>query len=490
MGTTTLSTFIIEILVIQNTISSRYYVDPSTSSGGSGSSWNDALNTLDSALVVATKRTDEIWLKGGFTYTPSYGNPPDRAHCFVTNYGLTLYGGFDGTETTTNQRKINTSPSILSGDIGTIDDISDNCYHVIQYTRTLTLDNVIIQHGNANYEGYYAFKDHDNTLHRYGGAMITTDVLRSTSLHLTNVIIRNNTAINGGALWFAGSPMTPIEVVIKNSIFAHNKAIDGDFEGGYGGAIYEMFLANITLINTQFTANEAMNRGGAIYQDYGALLYATGCTFEYNKVNGWGGALFGEDRNSQTDGTFPQIISSVFRYNTAGLDGGAIFWYNDVIGTLQDTQFISNTAQGNGNAVALVDSELTSSSGNTLSITDLYNETTALYTALDGTLSFDIDDELNDLYSVWNTMQTSSDIHPFNAADTLCYVDGDNTNSIQDGSSWSTAYSEMEYKWVINLYLPTNKLIKFINYKTMETIQIPYKMAVHGVRRIVIFNSV
>eukprot|EP01083_Nonionella_stella_P146095 459063_1 len=89
--------FIFCILVVQNTVyATRYYVDPSISdsSDGSGSTWLNALNTLDLALTVATNQTDEIWLRGGFAYIPS--NPIDRTDCFITPNGLSIYGGFDG----------------------------------------------------------------------------------------------------------------------------------------------------------------------------------------------------------------------------------------------------------------------------------------------------------------------------------------------------------------------------------------------------------
>eukprot|EP01083_Nonionella_stella_P181145 647897_1 len=431
------TTFSFFLLCIKATACTRYYVDSSAPSSGSGLSWDDPLNSLNSALALATSEVDKIWLKGGATYIPT--NPTDRSDCFVTSNGLSIYGGFDGTETTLNQRNANNEPSIISGDIGAVDDISDNCYHVIQYTRALTLHNVIIQHGNANYDGAYTPSNTNNALHRYAGALITTDVLRPTNLHLNDVIFRNNTAINGGALWFAASPLTSVNVVITNSEFEHNKATDDKYEGGYGGAIYEMLLANITLINTKFTANEAMNRGGAIYQDYGAYLYAIDCVFQYNKVNGLGGAIFSEDRNSQTDGTFPHFVSCVFRFNSA-VDGGAIFWYNGVIGTLLDNTFRYNAAQRNGAAIALINSESVSN-GSVLVSNDAYNETLLPYDDINTTLSFNITAELHALYS---TMQTETDVYPFTATDALCFVNGFNTNSIKNGSSWSHAFNDIQ----------------------------------------------
>eukprot|EP01083_Nonionella_stella_P230664 815152_1 len=140
-----LASFFLYITCIPNVLSTIYYVDPSSSSGGSGSSWNSAFESLDVALTAATRPVDKIWLKGGATYIPS--NPQNRTDCFITNHGLELYGGFAGTETNIQQRNVNNPPSIISGDIGSIGDTSDNCYHVIQYTRALTLDSVIIQDG-------------------------------------------------------------------------------------------------------------------------------------------------------------------------------------------------------------------------------------------------------------------------------------------------------------------------------------------------------
>ncbi len=217
------SLFSLILSQIQICISTRYYVDGGASSGGLGASWNSPFNTLDTALSSATTSGDEVWLKGGYTYIPS--NPSDRTDCFIPNSGITIYGGFDGSESDIN-RNINNAPSIISGDIGIINDNTDNCFHVIQYTKILSLDNVIISDGYANYnDGNY--ETQSNRLHRYGGGIITTDIDRTTSLHLNNVIIRNNTAINGGGLWISSSATNDVHVIITDCKFQYNQAIDG-----------------------------------------------------------------------------------------------------------------------------------------------------------------------------------------------------------------------------------------------------------------------
>ena len=214
------------ILILNDVSSTTYYVDPSISSSGLGTSWATAFDNLDDALSSATKTSDQVWLKGGYTYIPS--NPSDRTDCFYPNNGIKIYGGFDGDESSIDDRatNINNRPeSIISGDIGILNDNSDNCYHVIQYNVELTLDCVIIQDGNANYNGDYTTQT--NTLHRYGGAIITAYIFKKTELYLQDVNIRNNTAINGGAIFVASTSGNNVDVIVKDSTFEYNQAIYG-----------------------------------------------------------------------------------------------------------------------------------------------------------------------------------------------------------------------------------------------------------------------
>ena len=168
----------------------------------------------------------------------------------------------------------------------------------------------------------------------------------------------------------------------------------------------------------------------------------------------YGGAIFSEDRNSQTQGTFPKIESCTFISNTAGVDGGAIFWYNGVEGVLQNNQFNSNTATNRGGATATINSQITTSSGNTFSsntanadssTNDQYDEADFEYDSLDDTLSYDISSELSSLYSTYIGIDNSEiDIYPFNNGNDLCYVNIDNINSNQNGNTWNTAYNDLQ----------------------------------------------
>ena len=250
----------------------RFYVNPSNTIGGNGSDWETAFLSLERAISLLPEAggANQIWLIGDEIYTP---NTTKRDECFSIPRGTKIYGGFEGWESGINQRpdigsaKYNKYTSILSGDIGVKNDQSDNCYHVITYDRLLTLDRVIISDGNANYnqDDYHA--NQINTLHRYGAALMTVDSTQKTELFLDRVTFTNNRAYNGGAMWFAANPNTPVDVSIVHCLFENNTAFDvaGSYGGGYGGAIYFYHLAVISILHSEFTNNYAQNRGMLIH---------------------------------------------------------------------------------------------------------------------------------------------------------------------------------------------------------------------------------
>eukprot|EP01083_Nonionella_stella_P265264 898761_1 len=101
--------FIFTQLLFFYTISEStiYYVNPShTNPSGNGNTWNTPFNSLPEALTNAFRPGDEIWLLGDHTYYPSTAS---RFDCFISSMGITIYGGFTGTETSISQR-IDTTP--------------------------------------------------------------------------------------------------------------------------------------------------------------------------------------------------------------------------------------------------------------------------------------------------------------------------------------------------------------------------------------------
>ncbi len=140
------------------------YVDADAIGANDGSSWFDAHNDLQAALVAAVAG-EEIWVANG-TYTPTAGL--DRGVSFSLVSGVGLFGGFEGGdsinfpggETQRDQRNTDpdTNGAVLSGDIGSPGDNSDNSFHVVTGSgtdATSVLDGFTIKAGNAN-GGYLA----------------------------------------------------------------------------------------------------------------------------------------------------------------------------------------------------------------------------------------------------------------------------------------------------------------------------------------------
>src|SRR5512133_3708325 len=117
------------------------YVHPAGSSLSKGLSWSDPYRSLSTAL---SDKTCEIWVAEG-TYTP--GSTRDAT--FTLSPGQTLYGGFARYQMSPDQRDVAAHPTILSGDIGVVDDAADNSYHVVTMDDQAVLDGVTITRGNS-----------------------------------------------------------------------------------------------------------------------------------------------------------------------------------------------------------------------------------------------------------------------------------------------------------------------------------------------------
>lgn len=170
------------LMISQNVLATRYYVKASATGTNNGTSWANAYTSLQSALTIAAAN-DEIWVAAG-TYKPTTGT--DRAISFVMKNDLAIYGGFAGTETLLSERNYTTNVTILSGDIGTVNDNSDNSYHVISnfnINSTAILDGFTITKGKASISG-----------NQDGGGMYNS----SSSPSIANCIFTDNNANRWG----------------------------------------------------------------------------------------------------------------------------------------------------------------------------------------------------------------------------------------------------------------------------------------------------
>ncbi len=106
------------------------YVNARAGSGGNGQSWGAAYKDLQVAMSVAQDCRNEIWVAAG-TYTPTTGTDTSINYNIVA--GLSLYGGFNGTETNRAQRDWLANPTILSGAIGGVGQATASSSEVVNF---------------------------------------------------------------------------------------------------------------------------------------------------------------------------------------------------------------------------------------------------------------------------------------------------------------------------------------------------------------------
>ena len=93
------------------------YVKADATGAKNGTSWDDALTDVQTALDWSLP-DDEIWVAAG-TYLPSRRTNPQkpRSATFQLKNDVALYGGFAGTETDRDERDPALNETILSGDL-------------------------------------------------------------------------------------------------------------------------------------------------------------------------------------------------------------------------------------------------------------------------------------------------------------------------------------------------------------------------------------
>ena len=164
----------------------KVYVDKNASGNKSGLTWANAIQELPMGMDVAGCRTaDSVFVAQG-TYLPNLTN--NRQIPFHIPNNTFVFGGFPTGGSTFALRNPSLYPTLLSGDIGTVNNNADNVYHVLKVDSAqlnLLLDGVTLTRGNANGVG-------DNS---QGAAVFCLGTLT-----MQNVTITNNAGLTDGQL--------------------------------------------------------------------------------------------------------------------------------------------------------------------------------------------------------------------------------------------------------------------------------------------------
>jgi predicted outer membrane repeat protein len=274
------------------------YVKPVASGTGDGTSWANAMSDLDAA-IFNTCGTTQIWVAKG-TYYPSRNNPgafvnfngyfDNKLRSFVIPSGIQLYGGFEGTETATNQR----TPANMAN--GTVLSGGENSHHVVfilNPTQDIRLDGFVIRDGRT-FQNERSLAPY---LTIYGAGILIQDA--GNRVTLANCTLRNNVGYTGGALFCLGSSPT-----VTNCFFVTNSATL------HGAAVYNDNSAP-TFTNCVFWDNRASNGlGGGV----GGVMY---------NINGSAPTL-----NHATITNNSSIIAAIYNTNSTSTVSNSIIWGN------------------------------------------------------------------------------------------------------------------------------------------------------------------
>ena len=205
------------------------FVKADATGADNGSSWEDAYTDLQDALTVGLAN-DSIWVAQGI-YKTSTGFGPYTS--FELKNNVSLYGGFTGNESSHEERDWVTNETILSGNSGLEEIVTDNSYNVVSAVGT---DSTALLDGFTIMDGY------DD---------------------------RTGFLLGGGGLYASGGSPT-----IKNIIFTENFA-------SYGGGLFNRY-GDPKLTNVTFIRNSA-GVGGGMYSREGAALLQN-VTFSENSA--------------------------------------------------------------------------------------------------------------------------------------------------------------------------------------------------------------
>ena len=330
-------------------MNSRFINNSAVNEGGGAIFWNSA---RDGKIINSTFKDNTAKPDGGAIFIKNAVNFQISNSTFknntATEKGGTIYwydgnGAITGSVFNMNIAGEDGGAVYFRGEKGIIKDsnFTDNTayYNGAVYMNSVegTVYNCIFTENTAtNSSGALGWVKKDNGTIAYckfinnaaprGGALYLNN---GTEFHIRNSIFENNTAdINGGAVfWDSGN-----EGRIIGCSFKNNTA------GNFGGAICWNNTQNGYISHCQFDENDAFDGGSVYFRGSNGLITYSDFT---NNSAYYNGAIY---FNSH----FGEIDYCLFENNTAANSSGALGWVKKDNGIINNTKFIGNKAIDGG----------------------------------------------------------------------------------------------------------------------------------------------
>lgn len=292
-----------------------WYVDDEGETENGCTSWDDACPELQIALSLADPG-DQIWVAVG-TYRPDYDMPAgehtgDREATFQLVSGIEIYGGFDATEETLEDRAGLFDETILSGDLSENDAPNESSccrLHLEPGCDESACAAAVCDIFPECCQNFWYFTC----------ATVAADLCtgvcggnEENSYHVVTALGTDaETAIDGFAVTGGNASAAP-----------------GNDDGG------GLLGGGLTVRNCSFLRNRA-NEGGGLYAHAATV---TDCSFERNWSSRGGGMRLGGAG---------AVSGCVFRENSASLRGGGIYLQSAQV-DFSNCAFIGNGASADG----------------------------------------------------------------------------------------------------------------------------------------------
>ena len=281
---------------------------------GDGSNWDNASGDLQ-AMINASGNGAQVWVAQG-EYLPADGAS------FQMKNGVSVYGGFNTTETSLDQRDFRLNTTTLKGNGNRV------VYNSWSVSQTAILDGFTITGGTLTGSGentYGAGIWNDNSSARILNCIIRDNQVAGTGFiakggGIANtggsptiarcVFINNRTSYQGGAIYNENA--TP---AISNCFFSENRST-GDGTGAGGGAIFNTGMYTYSAVrNCVFYANQAQRGGLAIQNGFTSNKNHTiaNCTFY---------------RNTSADPSNPWAARTIHSNNSTLTIANTVIWNN------------------------------------------------------------------------------------------------------------------------------------------------------------------
>ncbi|WP_418514199.1 T9SS type A sorting domain-containing protein [Corallibacter sp.] len=287
------------------------YVDANATGANDGSSWIDAYITIDAALAVAGPNRN-IWVAKG-VYKPTAQNTPLE----INDTSISIFGGFDGTETQLSDRDLTlintTNATVITGDINE-DDVdgdftsnkSDNADRLIVVDATnITIDgfvleniydtssNALTEDNGVIYSKYYGASTWIENLsikncsfkNNYSNDFLIKGIGLKDNFKLYNVSFTNNVSVGQSIILLHQGRFNDIYADFSNVLFADNETKFSVINAYRipDGSFTNYRDLDLIITNSSFINNNVVNSNNTSYGQ--SIIFGSDNTRGYLEIN-------------------------------------------------------------------------------------------------------------------------------------------------------------------------------------------------------------